>query len=144
MAKHVYYKKQVVVLWYSLGKMERQKKLNLRRQQERKRNNERRKALLMVEYIHVKHPAIYNEANEYYEILNEEYSDKNDLRKVERFKRLKANTYNSKVYNDNMVLNIPLIPNNSAVNTIQPEGEMIEAVDGIQPEGEMIEAVNTI
>ena len=144
MAKHVYYKKQVVVLWYSLAKMEREKRLTLRRQQERKRNSERRKALLMVEYIHVKYPMIYNKASEYYETLDEEYSDKNDLRKVERFKRLKVNTDNSKVYNDNMVLNIPLIFNNSAVNGIQPEGEMIEAVNAIQPEGEMIEAVDGI
>ena len=104
--------------------MEREKRLTLRREQERKRNNEKRKALLMVEYIHIKHPTIYDEANEYYETLDKEYSNRKDLRKVEHFKKMKVNTDNSQVYNDNMVLRIPLIPNNSAA--AMEEGETIE------------------
>ena len=133
MVKHVYYKKQATdCTWHLLSKMEREKRLLVRRQQERERSNEKRKALLMVEYIRIKHPSIYDEASEYYEALNEEYFDKHDLRKLEQVKRLKRNTHNSKVYKDNMLLNIPLIGINSSAERIQPE--TTEAAERIQPE----------
>ena len=133
MVKHVYYKKQATdCTWHLLSKMERGKRLLVRRQQERERNNEKRKALLMVEYIRIKHPSIYDEASEYYEALNKEYFDKHDLRKLKQVKRLKPNTHNSKVYKDNMLLNIPLIGINSSAERIQPE--TTEAAERIQPE----------
>ena len=133
MVKHVYYKKQATdCTWHLLSKMEREKRLLVRRQQERERNKEKRKTLLMVEYIRIKHPSIYDEASEYYEALNEEYFDKHDLRKLEQVKRLKPNTHNSKVYKDNMLLNIPLICIDSSAERIQPE--TTEAAERIQPE----------
>ena len=116
MVKHVYYKKQATgCTWHLLSKMEKQTKLEIRRERDRKRKECIRQDQLMIGYIKVKHPLIYEQAREYYNTMNSMYSNKKDLRKTASFKDFEVSTFNrptksnEPAYNDNMVLEIPLI-----------------------------------
>ena len=59
-------------------------------QRRRERTIQMRKDSLILEYISVKYNAIYAEANEFYNSLNQKYRGKFDLRKTEDFKVFKA------------------------------------------------------
>ena len=134
--------------------MERQQHLLKRRERDRKRKEQIRKDQLMIAYIKVKHPSLYKEATEYYDSINVIYKDKKDLRKTPRFREVELTTSNRPtkdhevMYNDNMVLRIPLITqdemsdettNKEATDSIFPHSETPdemankEAVDSIFP-----------
>ena len=80
-----------------------QVRLIRRRQNERKRSERARRERLMIGYIGVKHPMIYKEAHEYYNILNNVYPNKHDLTKTPRFFELRPGPVV-----DKMSLQIPL------------------------------------
>ena len=124
--------------------MERQVQLARRRERDRKRKEQVRQDQLMIGYIKVKHPSIYEEAREYYNTMNNIYSSKKDLRKTARFKEIEVSIFkrptksNETVYNDNMVLEIPLIEPGTkepeeTVNQEAEERMNLEAVDSIFP-----------
>ena len=80
-----------------------QVRLIRRRQNERKRSERARRERLMIGYIGVKHPMIYKEAHEYYNILNNVYPNKHDLTKTPPFFELRPGPVV-----DKMSLQIPL------------------------------------
>ena len=107
MVKHVYYKKQATgCTWHSLSKMEKGRALSVRRERDKKRKEQSRKDQLMINYVNIKHPLVYKEAERYYTKLNHLYPTKLDLRKTPRFKELTRDP----VIKDNLSLNIPLMP----------------------------------
>ena len=123
--------------------MDRQGKLHKRREQERRRTNEKRKAHLVAEYVQIKYPTIYNEASEFYQKLDALHPNKYDLRKVDLFKHLKklhtqqettAETTQQMQYNDNMLLEIPLMRSpNIAEEGTDLQQKQNEVIDTIQP-----------
>ena len=158
MVKHVYYKKskRPVVLGICSRKMDQQARLRKRREQDRKRQSNIRKDKLITEYIHIKYPEIYNEANAFYQTLNNKFPDKKDLRKTDLFIFLKADIKNPPTqkeietaqqtqkeietaqqtqYEDNMVLKIPLMSNNPAPCIIEETSDLQQnqAVDAFEP-----------
>ena len=56
----------------------------------RERISKTRQALLINEYVYIKHPEIYREAAECYNSLNTKYPTKKDLRRCKEFKDMKA------------------------------------------------------
>ena len=85
--------------------MDKERQLIRRREREQARKKQDRQDRLMIEYIKVKYPVQYEEAREYYNSLNKQYSNVHDLRKTWRFKDFKASTKTT----DNMKLEIPLV-----------------------------------
>ena len=98
----------------------------------------------IAEYIRVKHPAIYTEADELHSFLKQLYPDKRDLRKVPEYLQLTTGVKNinayyyknrvSKKVKDNnkyeIVLEIPLLTaNENPSATINPEKTSVPAVD---------------
>ena len=66
-------------------------KINVRKSQWRKVNNEKvRKERIISGYIEIKHRNIYNEATEFYNVLNDKYPNKHDLRKTNEYMCLKT------------------------------------------------------
>ena len=125
--------------------MERQVQLTKRRERDRKRKEQIRQDQLMIAYIKIKHPTIYEEANQYYNTMNAIYINKKDLRKTARFKEVEADTTkrsSETVYHDNMILEIPLIqpatkkPEETDIATAETSEERmnLEAVDSIFPD----------
>ena len=118
--------------------MERQHHLLKRRERDRKRKEQIRKDQLMIAYIKVKHPLLYKEATEYYDSINVIYKDKKNLRKTPRFREVESTTSNRPtkdhevMYNDNMVLKIPLITQDE----MSDETTNKEAADSIFPHDE--------
>ena len=147
MVKHVYYKKASdrLYLAFVVEKMERQVQLTKRRERDRKRKEQIRQDQLMIAYIKIKHPTIYEEANQYYNTMNAIYINKKDLRKTARFKEVEADTTkrsSETVYHDNMILEIPLIqpatkkPEETDIATAETSEERmnLEAVNSIFPD----------
>ena len=91
--------------WHLLSKMGKERQLRRRRERDQTRKKQDRQDRLMVEYIKVKYPVQYEEAREYYNSLNKQYSNVRDLRKTWRFKDFKTSTKST----DNMKLEIPLV-----------------------------------
>ena len=58
----------------------------------RERQSKVRQALLINEYVYTKYWAVYREAAQYYNKLNEEYPTKRDLRKCYEFRKWKCDT----------------------------------------------------
>ena len=56
----------------------------------RERLSKARQALLISDYIYIKHPEIYREAAECYNSLNAKYPTKKDLRRCKEFKAMKT------------------------------------------------------
>ena len=133
-----------------------QARLRKRREQDRKRQSNIRKDKLITEYIHIKYPEIYNEANAFYQTLNNKFPDKKDLRKTDLFIFLKADIKNPPTqkeietaqqtqkeietaqqtqHKDNMVLKIPLMSNNPAPCIIEETSDLQQnqAVDAFEP-----------
>ena len=125
--------------------MERQVQLTKRRERDRKRKEQIRQDQLMIAYIKIKHPTVYEEANQYYNTMNAIYINKKDLRKTARFKEVEADTTkrsSETVYHDNMILEIPLIqpatkkPEETDIATTETSEERMnpDTVDSIFPD----------
>ena len=113
------------------------------RHNERRRKVKRnaRKAIFSMEYIQIKYPEIYNEACNFFTVIDSKYPEKHDLRKTEEFLCFKKSPEMMK----NMAfteleprLEIPLMSNgtrNTTVSTseqeIPPEQEIPHSTDQI-------------
>ena len=91
MAKHVYLSKRAA-LGIHLSKMASAQRKERYINNRRERISKARQALLMNEYIQIKHFEIYREAAEYYNELNKKYPTKRDLRKCYEFRDWKSKT----------------------------------------------------
>ena len=130
MVKHVYYKKQATsCTWHSLSKMEKGRALSVRREQQRKRNAQVRKDQLMINYVNIKHPHVYKEAERYYTKLTHIYPSKLDLRKTPRFKELTRDP----VIKDNLNLSIPLMPQQTVHVAEVPSPPTLEVAEVPNP-----------
>ena len=148
-------KKQAIVLG---KKMEKQASLLIRRQQHKRRKSQVRKDQVITEYIHVKYPTNFQEAEGFYESIVSKYPNKNDLRKTDSFKALKStaiaeSTSSLETDSDNMIKK-PLInhqpnePERTAETFDQPNEPEItaETFDQTSPEitEEMTEEIRTV
>ena len=84
--------------------MDKQERLERRRDLSKMKKEEYRKNNILLEYFNTKYPVIYQEAMKFYLHLNQQYSTIKDLRKTPGFKHFKVST----VSTDTMLLEIPL------------------------------------
>ena len=130
MVKHVYYKKQPTsCTWHSLSKMEKGRALSVRREQQQKRRAQVRKDQLMINYVNIKHPLVYKEAEQYYTKLNHLYPNKLNLQKTPRFKELTRDP----VIKDNLNLSILLMPQQTVHVAEVPNPPTLEVAEVPNP-----------
>ena len=124
---------------------------NERKNGYRKLENERiREERVICGYIKYRYPDMYNEANEYYQWLNQLYPTKKDLRKCNEFETLKHGTdipirkhYPRKItpdthnIEDNMVLSIPLMDQDD-IQSVQTPTTPNETTVEIEETGETV------
>ena len=137
-------KQEAGCTWHSLLEMDKQARLKQRRERAQIRKEQDRKDRVIVEYFKVKHPVQYEEALKYYTLLNNQYSNINDLRKTSGFKHFKATTRTT----DSLVLEIPLakMPKEAKENNTLPEAKEtnVEKIDAIFPDIDMNDLVSEI
>ena len=75
---------------HSLSKVaERQAYIEKKKQQRRENTSKKRQDQFITDYVYHKYGAIYNEAAQFYNILNQRYPKKYDLRKNEEYRKWK-------------------------------------------------------
>ena len=83
-------KKQASVLVIRCRKMaERQTDIEKKKQQRRENTSKKRQDQFIADYVYHKYGVIYNEAAQFYNILNQRYPKKYDLRKNEEYRKWK-------------------------------------------------------
>ena len=76
--------------WHYLSKMDKNGKVERRKQQRRLHRSKIRQDILISEYVQYKYFDIYSEAADFYNALNNQYPTKYDLRKTDEYKNWKA------------------------------------------------------
>ena len=116
MAKHVYYKKSKRLYLPFVGKMDKQARLEKKREQRLCRETSARVDHFISDYVQHKYAKIYAEAKEYHDHLRSIYTTKHDLRKTPEFIIWKKQIQQSptqgaanREHVDNMELKIQLI-----------------------------------
>ena len=148
MVKHVYYKKASDRLYFAfVGKMDKETKLERKRDQRHRRETTAKLDRTVSDYVRCKYPSIYAEAEDYYTELSGKYPKKKDLIKTVEHTSWKKGTRDRRaVSNRRMQLKIPLLQNErkttEAIDTTATSEET-GPVDSIQPATETIDTTAT-
>ena len=148
MVKHVYYKKASDRLYFAfVGKMDKETKLERKRDQRHCRETTAKLDRTVSDYVRCKYPSIYAEAEDYYTELSGKYPKKKDLIKTVEHTSWKKGTRDRRaVSNRRMQLKIPLLQNErkttEAIDTTATSEET-GPVDSIQPATETIDTTAT-
>ena len=148
MVKHVYYKKASDWLYFAfVGKMDKETKLERKRDQRHRRETTAKLDRTVSDYVRCKYPSIYAEAEDYYTELSGKYPKKKDLIKTVEHTSWKKGTRDRRaVSNRRMQLKIPLLQNErkttEAIDTTATSEET-GPVDSIQPATETIDTTAT-
>ena len=97
--------------------MNKEERLNRRRELTIKKKEQERKNKVVFEYFNIKYPVLYQEAIKFYTCLNEQYPTAKDLVKTAGFTHFKSTT----VSTDTMVLKIPLVETAKEADQNQPK-----------------------
>ena len=124
----------------STKREKRNHKNELRRQQ----RDQIRQALLVNDYIQLKHPEAYQEAANFYNHLNGIYPVKKDLRRTDEFKALKmgfifVEKNGTRKYMKQVYQSIPMVNPNNFTLVCYPKGDVQQA-ETVHPEGDVQQA----
>ena len=148
MVKHVYYKKASDRLYFAfVGKMDKETKLERKRDQRHRRETTAKLDRTVSDYVRCKYPSIYAEAEDYYTELSGKYPKKKDLIKTVEHTSWKKGTRDRRVVsNRRMQLKIPLLQNERKTTEAidaTATSEETGPVDSIQPATETIDTTAT-
>ena len=134
LAKHVYLSKRAVVLVIRCRKMAERQKLEKKKQQRRDNTSKKRQDQFIADYIYHKYSAIYNEAAQFYNILNLKYPTKYDLRRNEDYRKWKRQVMGQPEKNPPKKYLIPSHPYIHRPIQVHPESVLTVVYDQHQSE----------
>ena len=103
---------------------ERQDYMARKRQQRRENTSKKRQDQFITDYVYHKYGAIYNEAAQFYNLLNQKYPTKYDLRKNDEYRRWKRQVTGQPERATTQKYIIPIHPCIQSSSQIHPESTL--------------------